>query len=223
MNYKERQSVAKTEKENELLHIVVKRKHIHFLIAILALSLLVIPFTINSIFKFHSWNWLSAEWSAGDFLSFYGTVLSFLGTMALSALALYQNHLYQTEARRLEKRQVAPVFSMESTGWSGNYAELGIKLINTSDNAAKEIEFLNCSFSSTNSAQKVDVVQRVATLIGGATATMNLGNRGISNLEKINAQMRCADRYGEWHIYSIVGHPDERTIYFSINEVNTNP
>ena len=39
----------------------------------------VIPFLINLAFKCDSIKWLSAEWSAGDVLGFYGSILGFGG------------------------------------------------------------------------------------------------------------------------------------------------
>ena len=39
-----------------------------------------------------------AEWDAGDALGYYGAILSFIGTVVLGALALYQNRIIKTEA-----------------------------------------------------------------------------------------------------------------------------
>lgn len=53
-----------------------------------------IPFVINLLFKTPAVNELfQAEWDAGDALGYYGAVLSFIGTVVLGALALYQNHI----------------------------------------------------------------------------------------------------------------------------------
>lgn len=52
-----------------------------------------IPFLINEIYKFgyKIEKSYSTLWEAKDVLSFYGSFLSFLGTVALGALALWQN------------------------------------------------------------------------------------------------------------------------------------
>ena len=46
-----------------------------------------------------------AEWDAGDALGYYGAILSFIGTVVLGALALYQNRIIKTEA---EKKLLLP-------------------------------------------------------------------------------------------------------------------
>lgn len=39
-----------------------------------------------------------AEWDAGDALGYYGAILSFIATVVLGALALYQNRIIKTES-----------------------------------------------------------------------------------------------------------------------------
>lgn len=70
---------------------------------VILLLLMGVPFVINILFKINATtDILVAEWSAGDALGYYGAILSFLGTVVLGALALYQNHIIKTEA---DKRQ----------------------------------------------------------------------------------------------------------------------
>lgn len=61
------------------------------LIVLLCLIVALIPLVINIAFKFDFkiW-WLESEWSAGDALSFYGTVLSFIGTISLGIVTIWQ-------------------------------------------------------------------------------------------------------------------------------------
>ena len=69
-----------------------------------------VPLIIHVLFKIKAPNsfWV-AEWSAGDLLSYYGSILAFLGTVVLGILALYQNHIIKIEADRrtelLEQRE----------------------------------------------------------------------------------------------------------------------
>lgn len=68
-----------------------KNKNI-LLIALLILTIIiVVPLIINILFKFdfNIW-WLESEWSAGDALSFFGNILSFLGTLILGIIAIWQ-------------------------------------------------------------------------------------------------------------------------------------
>jgi|GEM_PF-2744583 len=61
-------------------------------ILIVILVIVIIPLLINLSFKYSiGIEWLAAEWSAGDALGFYGSVLSFAGTIILAILALRIN------------------------------------------------------------------------------------------------------------------------------------
>lgn len=77
-----------------------KHRVLFALICVVILLLLMgIPFVINILFKINTTTDIFvAEWSAGDALGYYGAILSFLGTVVLGALALYQNHIIKTEA-----------------------------------------------------------------------------------------------------------------------------
>ena len=77
-----------------------KHRVLFALICVVILLLLMgVPFVINILFKINATtDILVAEWSAGDALGYYGAILSFLGTVVLGALALYQNHIIKTEA-----------------------------------------------------------------------------------------------------------------------------
>ena len=79
---------------------IKKHKALFFIICVIVLIALIgVPFVINLLFKADTnINVFQAEWSAGDALGYYGAVLSFLGTVILGALALYQNHMIKEEA-----------------------------------------------------------------------------------------------------------------------------
>ncbi|MEL7603433.1 MAG: hypothetical protein AAGU77_09790, partial [Bacillota bacterium] len=60
-----------------------------WLLGILVLGILIyIPFHINNIY--YAIN--QASFTASDMLQFYGSILAFLGTIFLGALALWQNN-----------------------------------------------------------------------------------------------------------------------------------
>ncbi len=96
------------------------KKKIIFVISILLVAIVAIPIIIHVLFK-QSPNqsfWI-AEWSAGEFLSYYGAILSFIGTVALGALALYQNALFKKQNDKVMQLQNVPYFSyvnLEPTG-----------------------------------------------------------------------------------------------------------
>lgn len=66
------------------------------------LLLILIPLTINILFKydFNIW-WLESEWTAGEALSFYGGLLSFMGTIILGGISIWQTKKSNLTSKRL--------------------------------------------------------------------------------------------------------------------------
>ena len=127
---------------------IKKNKILFTVICILVfISLAGVPFAINLLFKVNSnISFLEAEWSAGDALGYYGAVLSFIGTVVLGALALYQNHIIKTEADKKaelleaqEKAENMPRFYLRLLGASGFCGKLRISIRNVSNNIAYDI------------------------------------------------------------------------------------
>ena len=69
----------------------LKKSGIIFLVIFLMIITLVIPILINILFKFdfNIW-WIQSEWTAGDALSFYSNFLSFVGTIILGIISVWQ-------------------------------------------------------------------------------------------------------------------------------------
>ena len=72
--------------------------------------IIIIPFLINSLFKMEApWEWLVAEWSAGDALSFYGILVSAFITM----YGVYLTISFSFKQFREEQRsQILPYLSI---------------------------------------------------------------------------------------------------------------
>lgn len=73
---------------------IKKHKVLFIIICIVVFVVLMIgvPFGINLLFKIESnINIFEAEWTAGDALGYYGAVLSFIGTIILGIVAVWQN------------------------------------------------------------------------------------------------------------------------------------
>lgn len=117
-------------------------------IGIVVLLLLGGPLMINVLFK-HSApvEILRAEWDAKDALSYYGSALSFLSTLILSGLAIWQNRRIQEEnlkyteqLEKMERAKFAPKLNIEQvvlTGGSGGTLQFVIK--NESENHAYDV------------------------------------------------------------------------------------
>lgn len=125
------------------------------LIVIVALLALVIalPVLINLLFKLPAPSSICiAEWTAGDALGYYGAVLSFLGTVALSALALWQNYKinelnnkHTTLLEEMEREKNAPCFVIRNCIATGQISKLVIFVGNISNNVAQDVTFSDFS------------------------------------------------------------------------------
>lgn len=76
---------------------------------------LSVPIIINEAYK-QGKGYLTL-WEAKDVLSFYGSYLSFIGTIALGIVAIYQNkkaHQLNAEMQRLQQAQFVSMISVES-------------------------------------------------------------------------------------------------------------
>jgi len=70
-------------------------------VSILVAVIIAIPFIINESYKTNSG--YVTLWGADEVFSFYGSILAFLGTVALGALALWQNKKANDLSKRLIK------------------------------------------------------------------------------------------------------------------------
>jgi hypothetical protein len=122
------------------------KKHIAITIIILLFFIIGIPIIIHILFKINApFSFLAAKWEAGDMLSYYGSILTFLGTILLGALALWQNHIIQLEAEKHEKMlenmeisKHTPFFDLQFHYYNER-DQIVIKLYNNSANLAQGI------------------------------------------------------------------------------------
>lgn len=87
-------------------------------------SIVGIPLIINGVFKIPAKLEIlraGSEWNEGIVLGYYGSVISFIGTVLLGGLSLYQNELYRKENNKLnekldmeQKESRRPIIAFES-------------------------------------------------------------------------------------------------------------
>lgn len=86
----------------------------HTILTIVAAIFLIIsiPFLINESYIQNKG--CITVWEGKDLLAFYGSILSFIGTVSLGILALWQNHQFKNLGEKQEKRNIAvmnyPIF-----------------------------------------------------------------------------------------------------------------
>jgi len=92
------------------------RKH-RILIAIIfvffIVAIIIVPLVINLLYKIKSDSIFSTEWDAGDALSFYGGVLTLIGSVLVSAIALIQTYrLNKMTEQRYYENTKRPYFNI---------------------------------------------------------------------------------------------------------------
>lgn len=104
------------------------------LLGLILILLFITPLIVTHILFKHnsSIKWLNAEWSAGDLLAYIAGFEAFIGTIALGALALWQNQ--QIHKHHIESLAAALSMSLVSLG-----GILYLTIENTGQTEAKEI------------------------------------------------------------------------------------
>ena len=197
-------------------------------------AIIVIPIIIHFIFKINlNIELLVAEWSAGEFLEYYGNTLSFIGTIILSILALWQNHEIKVESEKhnqmLEKMQKirnTPRFVGEKRASNKDNRNLEIILKNATDNLAYEVKAYDFTMLDKENKIKYNykktmeksVIQKDDYLI------IQLNNPQFTDTDYLNFKVECWDEFLIKHQYKgeirtiegniiIVIRESERIIY----------
>ena len=195
-------------------------------------ALIGVPLLINILFKINTGiSALQAEWSAGDMLGYYGAVLSFLGTVVLSALALYQNHIIKVEAdkraAKLEDRELIknmPKFCTRSLSFSGSSSKISFDIENISENIAYEIKVYDFLVQGEGKFFQ-GVEWRVSTpkLDSKERFTVDTQSPSLGDVKsfQVTASMSCKDKYGESHEYllKIKRIGSRHTEYVDVKEI----
>lgn len=192
------------------------KKHKILLICLGVSSVIVVPLVIHILFKIHPKNsFFSAEWTAGELLGYYGAVLSFVGTVVLGALALYQNKLIKDESDRHEQLLISqehernmPKFTVKSQGSNGNCANLEISINNVSENIATNISISNAKIILPDQTEYWKLKKPLHFDI---IAPINHIKAKFDNptIQQDGTQymiwMQCDDKYNKTHYYKISG------------------
>lgn len=137
-----------------MMNFFRKYKLTIILIAVgLIIVVIFIPACLNMLFKMPApFELFEAEWEASDALSYYGEILAFLGTTALSILALWQNKKiseandkHTALLEQMEREKNAPRFIFEECVVLGRASNLTFEIINVTDNISQDISLSNFS------------------------------------------------------------------------------
>ena len=183
------------------------KKHKVLVLVIAIAIVLGVPILIHICFKIPApCEGMVHEWEAGDILSFYGNVLGFLGTVALSTLALYQNNEIKTEVdkrekllMKMEREKNEPILDCKFDGYAGNYQNLRFLLENVSDNLVSDLVINNFIVLKCNGeflAKSKRVFFNFNKIKGGEKKSFEFMNEAFSgeNL-KLQFIVECTDKF----------------------------
>lgn len=190
------------------------KKHKKLIALIIFMIIFGVPFIIHILFKLHPNNdFFVAEWSAGELLSYYGSILAFWGTVILGALSLYQNHLIKQESDKrtelLEQREHEsnmPRFRLRHVGSQGNIQKMQLEIENISENIANDIILYDVKILTDSkdilwdkkSSIHLDAIQ------ANDKNSIYLGNPALTEDNCcFKMKMKCNDKYGDEHLYKI--------------------
>lgn len=158
--------------------------------------------------------WLETEWEAGNVLEYYGAILGFLSTTALSALALYQNYELKKESEvkqalieKMEYIKEMPLFVINNSSCNGDYCNLKLSILNISDNAAYDMSIDN--FIVENAQGEIILKSKSAAinrtdLPGRVENSIGFVNDRLQGKDlKILFQIKCKDKFQKMHTYSV--------------------
>lgn len=192
------------------------KKH-KILVCLLSIVIILgVPLVIHILFKINSGiPFFEAEWTAGEALGYYGSILSFVGTVVLGALALYQNRIIKEESDKreslLEQREYEkniPKFTAISQGTSGNCSHLNFAINNVSENVANAAELYDIKILSPENGiyweseknYSFDIIPPMNS-VKVKLENPNINRDGYT----FSIKMKCTDKYNEIHKYMIIG------------------
>lgn len=190
------------------------KKHKKLIAFIIFMIIFGVPLIIHILFKLHpNIDFFVAEWTAGELLSYYGSILAFFGTVILGALSLYQNQIIKQEsdkrAELLEQREHEsnmPRFRLRHVGSQGNILKMQLDIENISENIANDIVLFDVKILSNSKEVLWDKKSAIHldTIQANDKATIYLGNPALTEDNCcFKMKMNCNDKYGDIHSYKI--------------------
>lgn len=197
----------------DMLNWIKTHKLVVFIISLLII--LGVPLVIHLLFKLHpSSDFFVAEWTAGEALGYYGSILSFIGTVVLGFLALYQNQVIKEESdkreamlMKMEHEKDMPKFTATAHLTHGNCSELSFYLENISENIATEVKLHGFTIQTLDGKTiwRAEKSFRIPSLPAYQKHDISLSNPGLQRDRFLLGHMECKDKYNDTHCYELRG------------------
>lgn len=198
-------------------------KHKIRIIIFILILIISVPFIIHCLFKIKTNHlfWVST-WSAGDFLVYYGSVLSFCATGILSFLALWQNEIIRRESNKhtklleeMEKNKCCPYFNISFVKEKVNHSNIEISIQNVSENIAIDMELFEVNGTL---KRKGTFYEHLGLLAPQGVLTVYLENDFLETKDVIEMLIQCKDMYGNLRLYNVRGeyNIESRKYFFAV-------
>lgn len=144
-------------REHPIISIVITLVFLFFII--------IMPLLINKVYYLDApCEFMKVGYDVSDLLGYYGSILTFIGTVSLGVITVYQNHLsqeinrltleLQKKSMEMEERnyesqrqdeaiKTIPRFELKNVGSNGRYMNLNAELKNISNNTAAGLKSLS--------------------------------------------------------------------------------
>lgn len=195
------------------------KKNRNKVIFIVVFLLIGVPFIVHCLFKIKSTNsFWAAEWTAGEFLTYYGAALSFTATVILSFLALWQNELIREESNKhtyvleeMERRKICPFFTVVCNYEGINHSDMRIAVRNITDNMALDVSIIEVG-QTLNGQQEFH--KSYPILAPWDVMEVDLENGFLEEKDLVQLNISCKDIYGNENSFLAQGKYDsDNSVY----------
>lgn len=201
---------------------------IGLIILLFLLFLIVIPLILNWIYFLDApFDFFNVKFSISSILGYYGAVLTFIGTVSLGIITVFQNYVSQKKndeinrlTLELQKKSMAmaeqryekekkdeinkntPKFELKNSGSNGHYMNLRVSLTNVSDIIVSGIKSI--SFEVLDRANKIvttsdKVKSKKSSLSAGDVTTIDFQNEELrSTMSEQNKYESLKNFTMEW-------------------------
>lgn len=189
-------------------------------IIIISFALVIVgPMWIDEAFQKEATNkHFEVHWNDESALNYYGAALSFLGTAAFSALALWQNHTFKKAnekheemLERMEKIKYFPSFVCIYSGMSHTLTGINMEVQNISEHQAFNV--IASDFVYEIDGKKYESKEK--TPFGNIASKKN--SNGTIEIEDIakkkidfSFKLYFTDSFGEEHFYKFASYKKEK-------------
>ena len=181
------------------------------IVVLVAVALVFLPLIINHIYYLEApADFFITDLNVADFVVYYASALSFLGTLILGMLTLHQNKRAQDKTDEINKLQLElqkrsmdlaekqysqemsatiPKFNVSISNYSGHYLNPRIKIRNVSSMLISDLTFIS-SFVRSSQGETI----RKVTDYKLQNRSLQANEETIIDLKMLNLSQRVSDR-----------------------------